>query len=185
MKHNFYFSGKDINLAQSVASVINDMQQAIDQFFPSPNTFVQVADYKELDADTFEMRLKRGYAKGAGTALPGFICDNDMSLLTGLAISAFQPFPLGNKPLLAPLCPWYDNMVYAPDRAFTNLWEHQNDVMIHEKIKRISVYPSVADIYIKVTYGEKKSRGQKKNSSKGKNNGKSNGNKKSSKKVQG
>jgi hypothetical protein len=183
MKHFFKFSGKGINLDQSVTAVINDMQQAIDQFFPSPNNFVQVVDYKELDTDTFEMRLKRGYDNGAGIALSGFICDYDMSLLTGLAISAFQPFPFGNKPLLVPLCPSHDNMVYAPNRAFTNLWEQMNNVMIDEKIKRIIVHPSVADIYIKVTYG--KSKGQKKNSSKRKNNGKSNGNKKNSKKVQG
>lgn len=163
MIHNFFFSGKTIDLDQNATTVENDMQAAIDQYFPVPNKLVKVKDYKELDDKTFEFTIERSYKNGAGTALGGgWICDQDMSLLTGLPVELFQPFDPKTSPLIAPLIPWHDNMVYGADDAFADLWKLSNELKTKEKIGSIFIQPGTYDIYVKVEYGNGKKRRSKK-----------------------
>lgn len=163
MIHNFFFSGKTINLDQNATAVESDMQTAINQYFPVPNGFVKVKDYKELDDKTFEFTIERFYKDGAGTALGGgWICDQDMSLLTGLPEKLFQPSDPKNRPWVAPIIPWNDNMVYGADDAFADLWKHLNDLKTKEKIGSIFILPGTYDIYVKVEYGNGKKRRSKK-----------------------
>lgn len=152
MKHKIIFSGKSIDLNQTDADVMKDMQAAIDQFFPQPNNFVKVANCKETDANTFELVIKRQYDSGGGMSLgSGFICDQDESLITGLSIDTFQPFKPGCA-LVAPMISWYDDMVYTPDTEFVRLWKKMNEVMVQEKIKKIKISPTGSSILIKLKF---------------------------------
>ena len=153
MKHKFLFSGKDVDLDQNVDVVKNAMQTALNRFFPTPNFFAKVGEYKEIDAHSFEMTVVRQYCDSDAMALGNdWICDQDASLLTGLDISAFQPFE--GKALIAPVVPWYDNKVYTPKSEFVKLWKHQNKVMASEAIKDITVTPWPNEITVTVKYDD-------------------------------
>lgn len=152
MNHKFMFSGQSINLDQQESNVRKDMQSALDKYFPSPNDFVRVISYKETKDDTFELVIARSYASNAGTSLGvQSICDHDESMLTGLDISAFQPFKPGSA-MIGGLIPWYDDMVYAPCTEFCRVWKQMNKVMAAEDIARIKVKPFYDSIQIQVKY---------------------------------
>ena len=152
MKHKVFFSGSSIDLDQNADAIKSDFQTALDKFYPTPNSFVKVHDYNEINSHSFVLILARQYANGAGISLGNkFICDQDESLITGLDISAFQPFEPGQG-LVAPMVPWNDNMVYTPIQAFSKLWIQLNKAMTKERIKEITVSPMVNEITIQVIF---------------------------------
>lgn len=152
MKHKIMFSGMSIDLNQTDADVMQNMQAAIDKYFPSPNTLVRVTSYKETGADSIEFEIERRYDQSGGMAFGGgFVCDQDESLLTGLSIDAFQPFKPG-RAIVAPMIPWHDGMVYTPDTEFCRLWKQMNKVMLQENIRKIKVIPTGSGIIVRVKY---------------------------------
>ena len=72
-----------------------------------------------------------------------------MSIITGLDLSAFEPW---GDPMIGSLIPWSDGMVYCPDQVFEDLYIRQNEVMTQEKIKRICFHPTTNYIKIQVEY---------------------------------
>ncbi len=165
MNHKIIFSGEAISLNQTADAVMKDMQTAIDKYFPSPNNFVQVSNYKELDVHSFEIDIVRQYADNSGITYGNCVCDQDESLITGLDISAFQPVKQG-KALIVPILPGNDNMFYSPVKNFEDLWKQQNEVMINETIKNISIIPMRDRINIKVKYDNGKGKKSKKSGKK-------------------
>lgn len=160
MKHHIIIFGKDIDLSDA-STVEQAMQKVIDLYYPPLTVYVR--DYKELDDDSFELTILRQFKDGAGTSLPDFICDHDESLITGMDISAFQPFDLNQKQILL-MIPWYDDMVYSPLVSFYELWKSENKAMIGVKIKDIQIVPEKTSIYIKVTFNNGKRKPKRKKS---------------------
>ena len=160
MKHHIFIFGKDIDLSDA-STVEQAMQKVIDLYYPPLTVYVR--DYKELDDDSFELTILRQFKDGAGTSLPDFICDHDESLITGMDISAFQPFDLNQKQILL-MIPWYADMVYSPLVSFYELWKSENKAMIGVKIKDIQIVPEKTSIYIKVTFNNGKRKPKRKKS---------------------
>ena len=160
MKHHIIIFGKDIDLSDA-STVEQAMRKVIDLYYPPLTVYVR--DYKELDDDSFELTILRQFKDGAGTSLPDFICDHDESLITGMDISAFQPFDLNQKQILL-MIPWYDDMVYSPLVSFYELWKSENKAMIGVKIKDIQIVPEKTSIYIKVTFNNGKRKPKRKKS---------------------
>jgi hypothetical protein len=154
MKHKLLFSGKEINLDQPSEEVKSDLQSSIDRFFPCTNDYVIVDSCGMVDKRTFEIHITRMYANGAGAGLKDFICDQDESLITGLQVSAFQPYDPNAKPVVAPMCRWGDNMIYSPICVFCDLWKLINKKLVGEEIESVTIEPNVGSIFIKVVYGE-------------------------------
>lgn len=152
MNAKISFAGdQKLNLNQTITSVKDSLQIAIDKFFPSPNGFVRVGNYTEND-DKISFEIHRTYADNAGCSLGNdFICDKDASLITGLDESAFQPFEPGNA-LIAPSIPWRDHMCYVPLSEFCRLWKHQIKTMSGSTVKKITVKPSINSISIEIEF---------------------------------
>ena len=154
MNKKFFISGSVVDLNQPVDVVMKDMQTAIDRFFPAPNRYVTVSSYKEINNRTFELEIQRSYnATDTRTLGNGFICDNDESLLTGLDIEAFQPFEK-SRALVAPMIPWYNNMVYTPTTEFNRLWKIINETKAGEKINKLDVRPYTHQLTVRVIYAK-------------------------------
>ena len=75
--------------------------------------------YNEIDDKTFELEVSRNYKGSASMGLDKCINYQDMSIITGLDLSAFEPW--GN-PMIGSLIPWSDGMVYCPDQVFEDLY---------------------------------------------------------------
>lgn len=145
MKHLFVFSGKQVDLAKN--DKVKQLEKALANFYPK--AIVQLKYYDEIDDKTFELEVSRNYKGSASIGLDKCINYQDMSIITGLNLSAFEPW--GN-PMIGSLIPWSDGMVYCPDQVFEDLYIRQNEVMVQEKIKRICFHPTTNYIKIHVEY---------------------------------
>lgn len=145
MNHSIVFSGKEINLDSSDREL--QLENALASFYPKE--IVKLNSYNEVDNRTIEIEVCRNYKGGASHGLPQCINHYDMSIITGLDLSAFEPW---GKPLVGSLIPWLDDMVYCPDQVFGDLYKRQNEVMAQEKIKRVSFFPTTNYIKIRVEY---------------------------------
>ena len=145
MNHKIIFSGKEINLNSS--DMIQQLEDALACFYPKE--IVKLNSYKEIDNKTIEIEVGRNYKGAASDGLNQCVNHYDMSIITGLDMSAFEPW--GN-PLVGSLIPWSDEMVYCPDQVFGDLYKQQNEVMVQEKIKRVSFLPTTNNIKIRVEY---------------------------------
>ena len=145
MNHSIVFSGKEINLDSSDREL--QLENALACFYPKE--IVKLKSYKEIDNKTIEIIVERNYKGDASHGLNQCINHYDMSIITGLDLSAFEPW---GKPLVGSLIPWSDDMVYCPDQVFGDLYKRQNEVMAQEKIKRVSFFPTTNYIKIRVEY---------------------------------
>ena len=145
MKHLFVFSGKQVDLAKN--DKVKQLEKALAIFYPK--AIVQLKYYNEIDDKTFELEVSRNYKGSASMGLDKCINYQDMSIITGLDLSAFEPW--GN-PMIGSLIPWSDGMVYCPDQVFEDLYIRQNEIMVQEKIKRICFHPTTNYIKIHVEY---------------------------------
>lgn len=150
MNEKISFAGESkLDLDQN--NTLNELQKAIDKFFPAPNKYVVVDNYAEND-NKISFIISRTYARNAGCSLGNdFICDKDASLITGLAESAFQPFEPGTA-LIAPSIPWNDHMCYVPLSEFCRLWKHQIKTMAGSEVKKITVRPSINSISVEIEF---------------------------------
>lgn len=105
------------------------------------------------------MRIIRQFREGMGTEMQGYICDLDMSMITGLDISAFRKAP-DHKPLMKHLkkCK-ADGLYYAPTISFEELWRHQNEVVAGIKIPLSLIRNYDNNIYIRVKFKEEEHNG--------------------------
>ena len=145
MNHSIVFSGKEINLDSSDREL--QLENALACFYPKE--IVKLNSFNEVDSRTIEIEVGRNYKGNASNGLNQCINHYDMSIITGLDLSAFEPW--GN-PLVGSLIPWSDEMVYCPDQVFGDLYKRQNEVMVQEKIKRVSFLPTTNNIKIIVEY---------------------------------
>ena len=145
MNHTIVFSGKEINLDSSDREL--QLENALACFYPKD--IVKLNSYKEVDDRTIEIEVGRNYKGAASDGLNQCVNYHDMSIITGLDLSAFEPW--GN-PLVGSLIPWPDAMVYCPYQVFGDLYKRQNEVMVQEKIKRVSFFPTTYNIKIRVEY---------------------------------
>ena len=145
MNHKIIFSGKEINLDSSDREL--QLENALVCFYPKE--IVKLNSFNEVDSRTIEIEVGRNYKGNASNGLNQCINHYDMSIITGLDLSAFEPW--GN-PLVGSLIPWSDEMVYCPDQVFGDLYKRQNEVMVQEKIKRVSFLPTANNIKIIVEY---------------------------------
>ena len=145
MKHLFVFSGKQVDLAKN--DKVKQLEKALANFYPK--AIVQLKSYNEIDDQTFELEVSRNYKGSSCIGLDKCINYHDMSIITGLDLSAFEPW---GDPMIGSLIPWSDGMVYCPDQVFEDLYIRQNEVMAQEKIKRICFHPTTNYIKIHVEY---------------------------------
>ena len=145
MNHSIVFSGKEINLDSSDREL--QLENALAYFYPKE--IVKLNSFNEVDSRTIEIEVGRNYKGAASNGLNQCINHHDMSIITGLDLSAFEPW---GKPLVGSLIPWLDEMVYCPDQVFGDLYKRQNEVMVQEKIKRVSFLPTANNIKIIVEY---------------------------------
>ena len=145
MKHLFVFSGKQVDLAKN--DKVKQLEKALANFYPK--AIVQLKYYDEIDDKTFELEVSRNYKGSASIGLDKCINYHDMSIITGLNLSAFEPW---GDPMIGSLIPWSDGMVYCPDQVFEDLYIRQNEIMVQEKIKRICFHPTTNYIKIHVEY---------------------------------
>lgn len=145
MNHSIIFSGKEINLNSS--DKVLQLENALASYYPKET--VQLKNYNEINDDSFEIEVSRNYKGSASIGLDKCINYHDMSIITGLDLSAFEPW---GDPMIGTLIPWSDGMVYCPDQVFEGLYIRQNEVMAQEKIKRICFYPTTNYIKIQVEY---------------------------------
>ena len=145
MNHTIVFSGKEINLNSS--DKVLQLEDALACY--SSREIVKLNSYKEVDNKTIEIEVGRNYKGAASNGLNQCINYYDMSIITGLDLSAFEPW---GKPLVGSLIPWSDEMVYCPDQVFGDLYIRQNEAMAQEKIKRVSFLPTTNYIKIRIEY---------------------------------
>ena len=145
MKHSIIFCGKQVNLVRS--DKVKQLEDALADYYP--REFVQLKNYNEINDYVFELEVSRSYRGFASIGLNRCINHQDMSIVTGLDISAFEPW---GDPIIGPLIPWSDKMVYCPDQVFEDLYIRQNEVMAQEKIKRVHFLPTSNYIKISVEY---------------------------------
>lgn len=145
MNHSIVFSGKEINLNSS--DKLQQLEDALACYYPKE--MVQLKNYSEINDDCFEIEVSRNYKGAASNGLNQCVNHYDMSIITGLDLSAFEPW---GDPIIGSLIPWSDKMVYCPDQVFGDLYKRQNEVMVQEKIKRVSFYPTTNYIKIHVEY---------------------------------
>lgn len=145
MNHSIVFCGKEINLNSS--DKVLQLENALAFYYPKE--IVKLNSYKEVDNKTIEIEAGRNYKGAASIGLNQCINYHDMSIITGLDLSAFEPW---GDPIIGSLIPWSDEMVYCPDQVFGDLYKRQNEVMVQEKIKRICFYPTANYIKIHVEY---------------------------------
>ena len=145
MKHQILFSGEKIDLARD--DRVRKLEDSLASYYPKE--FVHLKCYNEIDDRTFEIEVRRNYKGSANTGLNQCINHRDMSLITGLDISAFEPW---GDPIINLLIPWSDGMIYCPDQLFENLYIRQNEVMAQENIKRVCFLPTASYIKIHVEY---------------------------------
>ena len=145
MNHTIVFSGKEINLNSS--DKVLQLEDALACYYS--REIVKLNSYKEVDNKTIEIEVGRNYKGAASNGLNQCINHHDMSIITGLDLSAFEPW---GKPLVGSLIPWSDEMVYCPDQVFGDLYIRQNEAMAQEKIKRVSFLPTTNYIKIRIEY---------------------------------
>ena len=145
MNHKIIFSGKEINL--NSCDMVQQLENALASYYPKE--IVKLKSFEEVDNNTIEIEISRNYKGAACNGLSQCVNHYDMSIITGLDLSAFEPW--GN-PLVGSLIPWSDEMVYCPDQVFGDLYKRQNEVMVHEKIKRVCFLPTTNNIKIIVEY---------------------------------
>ena len=104
MNHTIVFSGKEINLDCSDRE--QQLENALASFYPKE--IVKLNSFNEVDSRTIEIEVGRNYKGNASNGLNQCINHYDMSIITGLDLSAFEPW--GN-PLVGSLIPWSDEMV--------------------------------------------------------------------------
>ncbi len=144
MNHKLFFSGLQIDLTKEVEL---QLENALSFFYPPE--IVRLGSYKELNDNTIEIKVIRSYNGAAHEGMSGFVNYQDMSILSGLALSAFEPW---GEPIIGPLVPWSDGMVYAPEKTFEDLYAIQNSKMANEDIRRVDVFPSAHYVKITVEY---------------------------------
>ena len=145
MNHLIVFSGKEINLNSS--DKLQQLEDALACYYPKE--IVKLKSYKEVDNKTIEIEVGRNYKGTACYGLNQCVNHYDMSIITGLDLSAFEPW---GDPIIGSLIPWSDEMVYCPDQVFGDLYKRQNEVMVQEKIKRVRFLPTANYIKIHVEY---------------------------------
>lgn len=80
----------------------------------------------------------------------GFLCDNDMEMISGLDISAFMPQPLG-KPIIATLIP-YGSHFYCPDTEFIRLYRNLVKSLTGQKIKKMDIDADDCRVNMKIKF---------------------------------
>ncbi|MBV4310194.1 hypothetical protein NE636_07565 [Bacteroides thetaiotaomicron] len=80
----------------------------------------------------------------------GFLCDNDMEMISGLDISAFMPQPLG-KPIIVPLMP-YRKHFYCPDTEFIRLYRNLVKSLTGQKIKKMDIDADDCRVNVKIKF---------------------------------
>jgi len=145
MNHKIIFSGREINL--NSCDMVQQLENALASYYPKE--IVKLKSFEEVDNNTIEIEISRNYKGAASNGLSQCVNHYDMSIITGLDLSAFEPW--GN-PLVGSLIPWSDEMVYCPDQVFGDLYKRQNEVMVQEKIKRVCFLPTTNNIKIIVEY---------------------------------
>ncbi len=145
MKHSIVFSGKQVDLASK--DKVKQLEDAVAIYYPKD--LVQLKNYNEINDDCLEIEVSRMYKGSASIGLNSCINYRDMSMITGLDLSAFEPW---GEPIIGSLIPWSDKMVYCPNKLFENLYIRQNEVMVQEIIKRVYFLPTANYIKIHVEY---------------------------------
>ncbi len=146
MNHKLIFSGQPIDLARK--DVVQQLEASLLQFYPQ--SIVKLKSYTEINPKTAEIVVERSYNGAARMGINQCINYHDMSLITGLDISAFEPW--NKKAMIGALIPWSDDMVYAPDQVFADLYMQQNDKMVNEQIKKVDIHPGPSTLKIRVEY---------------------------------
>ena len=151
MEHKWMFSGEAIDLSQSNEDVKNSMNEALWRFYPKDAVFVH--EYETYNDGSVSVRVCRRLKNDAGCNMEG-ICDFDMSMLTGMDISAFRK-DKGNKTVMNHLhkCK-IDGFYYAPIGDFCGLWKQQNKVMLGEKIETALVRTYVDNVFARIKFKE-------------------------------
>lgn len=149
MKHKLFFSGKTIDLSQQQKGIESDIKSSLATFYPVE--FVQLDSYTE-NGNTCKIVVNRSYNSSYSSAMgPNFINFHDMSLISGLDKSGFEPWNDDHLPLH--LIPWYDNFVYAPNDDFYNIFKQLNEKMLGKKeIKKIETMALNGQLIINVTF---------------------------------
>ena len=149
MKHNLFFSGKTIDLSREQKDIESDIKNSLATFYPVE--LVQLDSYNE-NGNTCKIVVNRNYNSSYSSTMgPGFINYYDMSLISGLDESAFEPWNNDHLPLH--LIPWHNNMVYAPIDDFCNLLNELNDKIVGKKeLKKIEIIPLKEQLIINVTF---------------------------------
>lgn len=144
------FSGEAIDLSQSNDEVKNSLNKALWKVYPKEAVFVY--EYEVHDDGSVSVRVMRRLRDDAGCNMEGDICDLDMSMLTGLDVSAFRK-DNGNKPMMKYLrkCK-KDGMYYTNPNNFCGLWERQHEVMLGEEIETSFVRTYVDNVYARIKF---------------------------------
>ena len=148
MKHKIHFSGCAVNLDQAADIVQEELQAAVDQFYPK-NLGITVA-YKEAKPDTCEIAVSRRYIERKGHGIQGMLNSHDMSLISGCDLSAFSPW--NQKAFDMRYTTWYDGMVYSYEGDFITIWKQMNQAMVSEKMKKVSIDNLIDKLVITIKY---------------------------------
>lgn len=135
-------AGKIVDTETTREEILKIGQNILDTFYNG-----EIGFDSQMNGDTIKLIFIRDLCYDIEG---GFLCDNDMEVISGFNISAFMPQPLG-KPIIAPLIP-YGSHFYCPDTEFIRLYRNLVKSLTGQKIKKMDIDADDCRVNVKIKF---------------------------------